>query len=291
MNSIFCNLSGKLDPSLVNVLRAVDEVASSLEIPFFVIGAMARDIVLEHCHSIRPSRGTLDLDVGVQVAGWDEFQRLSAALVAGGNFSATREVHAFRAGSFRLDLVPFGKIGGEKSTISWPPADEVRMDIMGFHEAYENSIAVRLSERPVLDVKVPTIPGLALLKIISWHDSYPERPKDAEDLLILMDHYAEAGNEDRLYGEESELLQTEEFDPVMAGIRLLGRDMASMASDSTGEAIASLLESEVKAQGRTRLVRDMMRGKRLYGEFDEMLLKVKKLEQGFREHFRRGVPS
>ena len=77
----------------------------------------------------------------------------------------------------------------------------------------------------------------------------------------------------------------------MAGIRLLGRDLASMASDSTGEAIASLLESEVQVQGRTRLVRDMMRGKGLYGGFDKMLLKVKKLEQGFREHFRRGVPS
>jgi hypothetical protein len=28
---------------------------------------------------------------------------------------------------------------------------------------------------------------------------YPERPKDAEDLLFLMEHYAEAGNLDRIY--------------------------------------------------------------------------------------------
>jgi hypothetical protein len=42
-----------------------------------------------------------------------------------------------------------------------------------------------------------------------------------------LDHYAEAGNIDRLFDDESELLNQEEFDQTLAGIRLLGRDMAA----------------------------------------------------------------
>ena len=96
----------------------------------------------------------------------------------------------------------------------------------------------------MLDVKVPTIPGMALMKVISWNDRYPERSKDAEDLLFFMEHYAEAGNEDRMFDNEVELLQMEGFDLVLAGIRLLGRDMAAIADEATGEA-------KEKLRGRT----------------------------------------
>ena len=41
------NLSGKLESSLVEVLWVVNQVATTLGICFFAVGAMARDIVLE----------------------------------------------------------------------------------------------------------------------------------------------------------------------------------------------------------------------------------------------------
>ena len=77
MTNISFNLSGKLDSSLVEVLREVNQVATALGIRFFVVGAMARDIVLEFCHAIRPARGIHDLDIGVEVSGRGEFQGLS----------------------------------------------------------------------------------------------------------------------------------------------------------------------------------------------------------------------
>lgn len=125
MTNISFNLSGKLDSSLIEVLRVITEVATSLSIPFFVIGAVARDIVLEYCHGVRSARGTRDLDIGINVADWDEFKNLSAALVSTGKFSVTREPHVFLALSHRVDIVPFGKISGAKRTISWPPEHEV----------------------------------------------------------------------------------------------------------------------------------------------------------------------
>lgn len=289
MTNILLDLSGKLDPSLVKMLRVVDQAATTLNIRFFVIGAMARAIVLEYCYGIQPGRTTRDLDIGVEVAGWDEFQQLFTKLVATGEFVETSNPHGLRTDFCQLHIVPFGAISSDRRTITWPPEHEVVMTIVGFEEAYESAIALRLSDKPVLEVKMPTIPGMVLMKIISWNDRYPERPKDAEDLLFLMDHYSEAENDERLYREETELLQAEGFDPVIAGIRLLGRDMATIANDSTQKTVASILEDETEEQGKYRLVRDMMKGARLYDAFNETLEKVKKLEQGFKERFHRKV--
>jgi predicted nucleotidyltransferase len=287
MTGISYNLSGRVDPSLVEVLQGVNHVATAMGIRFFMVGAMARIIVLETCHAIRPGRGTRDLDIAVEVEGWNEFHRLSEGLVATGNFTATREPQAFRAGSYRVDIVPFGGITGGQGKISWPPEHKVFMSTMGFEEAYECAMTLRLKDEPALDIKIPTIPGLALMKVISWHDRYPERSKDAEDLLSLMNHYAEAGNEERLYEEEDKLLQAEGFDLVIAGIRLLGRDMALMANDPTSKVVASILKNEIKEENRYRLVQDMIKGARIFDEFSETLEKLKKLAEGFNEGFRK----
>jgi predicted nucleotidyltransferase len=72
MTGISFNLFGKLDPSLAQALCDVKLAADSLDIPFFVIGATARDILLEHCHAIKAPRATQDIDIAVEVAGWNE---------------------------------------------------------------------------------------------------------------------------------------------------------------------------------------------------------------------------
>lgn len=281
MSAISFNLSGKISRPLVEILRVVSQEASSLGIMFFVVGAAARDIVLEHCHAIRPARGTRDLDIAVEVASWDEFEALSAALVASGKFTRTKELHRLNCGSLPIDIVPFGTVSTDGRSIAWPPDNQVYMSIMGFQEAYQYSLVIRLSEDPVFDVKVPTIPGMALMKIVSWKDSYPQRPKDAEDLLFLMDSYAAAGNEDRLFDEQADLLSAEGFDLALAGIRLLGRDMAAMANAATGEMIRTVLVEEVSGKERNRLVQHMAAGR--WPNWDDVRAKLDKLRQGFEE--------
>ena len=289
MTNILLSLSGRLDPSLVKMLRVVDQVATTLSIRFFVVGAMARAIVLEHFYGIRPGRTTRDLDIGVEVANWEEFQQLSTKLVATGEFAETSKPHELRSDFCQLHIVPFGGISSDQRTICWPPEHEVVMTIVGFEEAYESAMVICLSDKPLLEVKMPTIPGMALMKLISWNDRCPERPKDAEYLLFLMDHYSEAGNDERLYREETELLQAESFDPAIAGIRLLGCDMATIANHSTRKTVVSILEDEINKDSKYRLVRDMTKGARLYDAFNETLEKLKKLEQGFKECIHRKV--
>ncbi len=283
MTDISFNLSGKINQILVNILGSIQEATTARGIPFFVVGATARDLLIQHGHNIFVGRGTLDLDIGVEVAGWEEFQQLKDALIESEKFAPTKEPHRLTYGDYLVDIVPYGGVSTDSQQICWPPDHQVMMNIMGFQEAYDSGVTVRLSADPPLDVKVPTIPGMALMKLISWDDDYPHRSKDAEDLLFFMVNYAEAGNVDRLFDEESKLLEQEGFDLTLAGIRLLGGDMAAMANKETGEAVAMILLQEVDERQRCRMITDMLRGSRIGNRFDETMLKLKKLTGGFTE--------
>lgn len=202
MKNILFDISGKIEkigPNKINALYEVKKVADSLKIPFFVVGASARDFILEHCYNIKSPRMTEDIDLGVEVANWDKFNKLSKALLSTGKFSKTRWKQRLLFRDVYIDIVPFGPIAGKDKKISWPPEHEISMSILGFEEAYEYSITVRLSSKPELDIKFPTLSGLALMKIISWKEMYPDRKTDAEDLLFIMKNYEVAGNEERLY--------------------------------------------------------------------------------------------
>lgn len=281
MSSILFNLSGKIEQQIVDALSVVKRVAETLGIPFFVVGALSRDFILEHCYGIKPRRMTRDIDLGVEVANWDLYKQLTESLMATGKFSPDKKEHQrFHSDSVVMDIIPFGAITDERKRISWPPEQEVFMSMLGFKEAYEYSITVRLSSNPELDIRLPTLPGLALMKIISWKEKYPVRKKDAEDLLFIMQKYEEAGNFDRLYDKEQVLLQEENFDARLTSIRLLGRDMARIADPDTLSTVRTILDGETGEQSQYRLITDMMGAVRFEGNFDEIMLQVEKLRKG-----------
>ncbi|NLV31986.1 MAG: hypothetical protein GXY47_12625 [Acidobacteria bacterium] len=289
MSSISFDLSGKIDPLTVAALSAVKSVADSNDSPVFVVGASARDLILWHCYGIEPRRLTSDIDLGVLVTDWAHYRRLTDALKATGKFLPDeRQRQRYRFASVPIDIVPFGPIADENHRIAWPPEHEVLMSVVGFREAYASAITVRVSTSPELDVKLPTLAGLALMKTVSWDESYPERTKDAEDLLLIMHTYEDAGNSDRLFDREPELLQEEKHDGMLAGIRLLGRDMAEIANPETRKIVKTILERETGERSRYRLVVDMLKASRNYQDrFDETLEKVEKLRTGFLEMDRK----
>jgi predicted nucleotidyltransferase len=268
----------------VNALYTLKKVADSLNIPFFVVGASARDLILKHCYGIEPPRKTGDIDLGVEVANWQQFKELTESLIATGQFFPTKETQRFLCGVILIDIIPFGPLADENKKISWPPEHEIIMSMVGFKEAFEYSITVRLSSDPVLDIKLSTLPGLAIMKLISWKDKYPERKRDAGDLLLIMNKYEEAGNSERLYGEELPLLQEEDFDARMAGIRLLGRDMAKISDPQTFRIIKSIVDGEIEDVSQYKLVSDMIRESgSLQARFGEILSRLEKLRQGIIE--------
>ncbi|MDD4996800.1 MAG: nucleotidyl transferase AbiEii/AbiGii toxin family protein [Syntrophales bacterium] len=284
MKNISFNLSGKIDSRTVAALRAVKEIAESLDIPFFIVGASARDFVLTHCYGIEARRATKDIDLGIEVAGWNKFTEFKKALIEAGRFTPDpKEPQRLYFDSVPVDIVPFGPIAGQNGKISWPPHHRVYMSMCGFKEAYENSITVRISSRPDLDIKLPTVPGLALMKLVSWEERYPERKKDAEDLILIMTACEEISM-DRLYDQEPALLEAEEFNLGDAAVRLLGRDMAKIADPATLKIIRQTLDQELNPDTPYRLIQDMAgAGFGFESRSAGLLAQIEKLRKGLNE--------
>ena len=99
-----------------------------------------------------------------------------------------------------------------------------------------------------------------------------------------MNKYEEAGNSDRLYGEDLPLLQEEGFDTTSAGARLLGRDMAKISDSKTFLIVKEILDNETKETSQYRLISDMMREAGMSDtRFDGILAQLMKLREGFVE--------
>ena len=284
MSNILFNLSGKIERPIVDALYLLKRIADSLGIPFFVVGAFSRDLILKHGYRIEPRRKTGDIDLGVEVANWEQFEKLKESLIETGQFCLTPEKHRLRCGTILIDILPFGPITDKDKKISWPPEHEIIMSMVGFEEAYEYSITFRLSSDPELDIKLASLPGLAIMKLISWKERYPNRKRDAEDLLFIMNKYEEAGNTERLYEEDLSLLQEENFDTKVAGTRLLGRDMAKISDSTTVQIVKGILDAETEELSQYKLATDMIREAGMSEtRFDEILLQLEKLKQGIVE--------
>ena len=282
------DLSGKIDPSTVELYERLDRITATIGVPFFLVGATARDSIMEVGFSIHSARATNDVDIALRVSGWDEFNRLKHALLDSGEFADAREAQRliYRNG-LSVDFIPFGGTTDSDGRLSWPPSHDFVMSTVGFEEASQAAQLVRVRARPPLDIRVASPAGLAILKIIAWADRPLERERDAYDLAFIMENYLDAGNYERLIEEHPDLVKVEDFDYTKAGCRLLGRDIASIASRETRGRIKETLEGETTETGRYRLVRQIVQRSTLTGgegqRFEDILAFLNELRTGIDE--------
>jgi predicted nucleotidyltransferase len=286
LNEKFIDLTGKIESEIVEVFSAISTTAHLLAIPFFLIGAFARDFLFQH-YGIARKRLTLDIDIGIQVSSWAKYDNLRNELIRVHRFLRTDKAYRLKFKEVEIDIIPFGNIGSEDSKISYPPDHKIRMSVAGFQEAFNSSITMRIRENPNVEIRIATLAGIALLKLIAWEEKYPERAKDALDLLGIMDGYEDAGQVDRLYEQEQDILKEEDFDNALASIRLLGIDMSNMANQDTFEKILAILENDGR---KNNLARQMIERSRA-DAFESALLKLGKLLQGFRDKKAESFPA
>ncbi|MFO8163906.1 MAG: nucleotidyl transferase AbiEii/AbiGii toxin family protein [Desulfatiglandales bacterium] len=257
------DLSETVDKFAVELFENIANIAGSMNAPFFVVGATARDIILKYGYGLDTIRATNDIDLGVKVSDWNQYTKLREDLVATGDFEPAGEPQRLRyKGGILIDIIPFGAIANPSGSFFWPSNHEVEMNTLGFEESYQHALTVRLKTEPDLDIKFADPAGLALMKLISWDDRHPERSKDAKDLRLLMRSYIDAGNEKRLFEEEADLIEilqeSGSYDYVQASARLLGRDISAIAKPETKERLLKILEKESGEKDYYRLVGDMI---------------------------------
>lgn len=276
------DISGKIDNYRLEIISFINEVSISLDIPFFIVGATARDIILEYIFDIKIYRATNDIDFAIRVENWDKFNLLTSTLLSNKKFSNDERIeHRLLYDKiYPIDVIPFGKIASINGTFRWPK-DKKEFTVLGFDEAFKNSYEVKIRNNPELIVRFATAESLCVLKLISWSERYPDRSRDAIDLVSLIESYFDAGNFDRLYDEEFDLID-ENFDYIFTGARLLGRDIAKNFQKGTLKYLMKILNEEIADNDRYRLVEDMMKSKAISEgkDFDYFLKLLQNIKLG-----------
>lgn len=277
------DLSGKLTP-FEGLFRALARAASDERLDFFVVGAIARDMLTAHAHDLRVKRATEDVDCGIRVRDWEEDARRREALVRTGEFSrdAKQGQRLIYQGRIKLDLIPFGAVEDEEGKILWPPEMNFEMNALGFDEAYADSVTAKVAED--VELRTASLAGLALMKLVAWKDRRHRYRKDAQDLGFVMSIYLDAGHQGRVYeecGDAIDLLD-DDFDYEQAGARLLGRDLGRILTVRSRAVVEEILEGQTGARSEHPLVEDMIAGgENFRGDFDKALSML--------ETFKRGV--
>jgi predicted nucleotidyltransferase len=241
MTASLPDVSANLDPLTKEALRAVDRAGRDLNVPFLLVGAVARDILLEYLHGVRTGRGTLDMDIGVFVGTWEQYSRLIHYLSDRYPFVREREgiLHRYRyRGRLLLDIIPFGTLADELGEIFWPPDADPKMCVLGFEEALDHAILVQVDTD--LQTRVVSLPGLAMLKLLAWADRRYRTGSDMYDLATILECYGVI-HQERLFEEHQDIFEEQGYDSELSGVVVLGMDMSLIMSERTQKRVVRIL--------------------------------------------------
>ncbi|MDE2422999.1 MAG: hypothetical protein KGN31_02185 [Betaproteobacteria bacterium] len=238
-----------LKKEYLKLLELFDRITRYLKINYFLVGAQARDLIISNVYNKSTGQATYDLDLAVCIEDWEKFNLLKVDLIKTGMFFESKQPHKLYFKEFDdqfsipLDLIPFGKIENKNSEIKWPPEMVFVMNVCGFSEAYLSSLLLKINEN--LTISIASLPAMAVLKLIAWKERGRENlGKDASDFLLIALNYYELGNLHRLYAEETEILESVNYDPQLAGLHLLGRDAAGICYVLTKQHIQAIFTDE-----------------------------------------------
>ncbi|MGI8543464.1 MAG: hypothetical protein ACR2MD_08280 [Aridibacter sp.] len=125
MNDTLLILKKPLPEKTVEILTVVTNIAAEMKIPSFIVGATARDIILEYIYEAGIRRATKDIDFGVAVESWTQYERLENALIFTGKFGADNKIEqrlwwTGKGDNMKIDLRPLRRfrISGRHCYIS-----------------------------------------------------------------------------------------------------------------------------------------------------------------------------
>jgi predicted nucleotidyltransferase len=118
--------------------------------------------------------------------------------------------------------------------------DDHRMNVRGMREAVASAETVLLPGG--LTVRVPAVPALALLKLLTWQERRAITPRDAIDLATMISWYSTGTYLDLLYDQELDVLARHEYGPALAGAWLLGSRMPGLLDEAGKDALLPIAE-------------------------------------------------
>lgn len=271
------NISSKKfnHPLLKPILQELTDYFKASGISFFIIGATARDIIME-LHDESSGRLTHDLDIAITINDWEQYKTVEKGITQLPNFTKDpKQKQRFQyLDKFDLDIVPFGNIMKEDDKIFWPPDEEFAMSVLGFPAVNEASLKVSVDED--IEIQIASLAGIGLLKIVAWRDRNHKTNKDADDIAFILQNYLEIHLEEAI--EHYDEVYPDDHTIFKGGATLLGIHINQLleAYPETKQSIKDILATEVEHQEQSKLINQILETHKALS-FDEVLKSIENL--------------
>lgn len=267
-------------PLLKPILLELTGYFKEAGISFFVIGATARDIIME-LHDAQSGRLTYDLDIAITVNEWEQWLSVEQELLKLENFTKDKDQKQrfIYKGKFQLDIVPFGEIMKKDHKIFWPPNEEMAMSVLGFTAADEAALPVRIDDET--EIKIATLSGIFILKIIAWKDRHQRNNKDADDMGFILENYLSIHEERAATKYYNEVYEIEAFSITIGGAVLLGKDIKELLENHTEtvETILEILNEEINKKEESTLINQIIETHKPLS-YEEVLRSIENIVSG-----------
>ncbi len=276
--------TAKVDDALFEVLTVFSQAAEQLGVPWLVIGATARVILLEKVYGLPAGLATQDIDFAVQVGDWNHYQKLRELILSNDSIEAGRPaIHRFKLDEGMVfDLVPYGGVENNEKQISWPPDGDVVMPVRGFAGANENAVNVKVNGQ--ISVPVVSPQGLCALKLFAWKERHADHPgRDAKDIGYIISHIEALYPADMLFAEYEASVEAADYVIPLAGLFQLGKDIAFMLQDEEKQFLIALIETELAQQDDSILCRELFKYTNM-NSIDEILKVLYIFNKGLRSY-------
>lgn len=207
-------------PYFKDVFDLVDGVFREFGINFYLVGANAIALQILKESTIKPPRGTKDIDFAIMVPTIAKFEEVMDQLVSIG-FTRVKKASntlIFKNGAAVVDILPFGKIE-EEFTDNFNQR-RIDLHVLGYSEVLADSELVMIED---LMVNVPPLPGMVVLKLISYQDRPEERQNDVYDILYVIENFYSLHEDEILEKHFDVIAQLSDYDRILIAAQVLGR--------------------------------------------------------------------
>ncbi len=257
-------------PLLKPVLEELIPVFQQRNITFYIIGAVARDIILD-INNEKSKRVTMDLDIAIAVDHWEDFENLTADILTLPNFTKDpkQQQRFLYKEKFQVDIVPYGGIKDQYNKIYWPPDKSFAMSVIGFEEAEQNRLTINLDEELTFDIV--SLEGVFLLKLFAWKDRFHKTSKDAEDIGFILNNYLNINRNISFDEPYSKVYDLDDYTELRAGAMILGMKLNEMLSQSptVKTKVTALLTEDIERAENSKLLNQITETNRNL-KFDEV---------------------
>ena len=257
-------------PLLKPVLEELIPVFQQRGITFYIIGAVARDIILD-INNEKSKRVTMDLDIAIAVDHWEDFENLTADILTLPNFTKDpkQQQRFLYKEKFQVDIVPYGGIKDQYNKIYWPPDKSFAMSVIGFEEAEQNRLTINLDEELTFDIV--SLEGVFLLKLFAWKDRFHKTSKDAEDIGFILNNYLNINRNISFDEPYSKVYDLDDYTELRAGAMILGMKLNEMLSQSptVKTKVTALLTEDIERAENSKLLNQITETNRNL-KFDEV---------------------